>query len=75
MQRHGIQKVKGNSRTLFRRTSESVEVEGLSQELPEQYRETKVEYKPLKKELKKAIKNGEEIPGVRLESKESVRVR
>ena len=74
MRRHGIKKVKGNSRTLFLRNTESVQVE-FPQDLPEQYREVKVEYKPLKKEIKDALKKGEVIQGARLESKESVQVR
>jgi hypothetical protein len=75
MQKHGIQKVKGNSRTIFRRNNESVEIDGSPQDLPEQYREVKVEYRPLKKEIKDALKKGEVIQGARLESKESVQVR
>jgi hypothetical protein len=74
MHRHGIKKVKGNSRTIYLRNSESVMVQS-PQELPEQYRETRVEYKARKKELKEALKSGQEIPGAWIEGRETVQVR
>ena len=74
MKKHGIKKVKGNTRTISLRTTETVEV-GEPQSLPEQYKETRVEYKPLKKEIREALKNGEEIEGATLMRKESVQIR
>lgn len=75
MQKHGIKKVKGNARTIFMRNSESVKIEGNPQQLPEQYRETRVEYKALKKEIKEALKNGEEVFGARIEKTETVQIK
>ena len=74
MKKHGIKKVKGNTRTISLRTTETVEV-GEPQSLPEEYRETRVEYKPLKKKIREDLKNGEEIMGAKLVQKENVQIR
>lgn len=75
MQANGLKKIKGNSRTIFTRSTEAVQVDGNPQDLPNEYVEMRVEYRPRKAELKKALKGGQEIPGARLETRESVTIR
>jgi hypothetical protein len=75
MHYYGVQKVKGNHRTISLRKSEAVQVTGNPQDLPDKYREVRIEYKPIKAEIKKALKAGEIIFGAQLETRESVQIR
>jgi hypothetical protein len=75
MLEHGLQKVKGNSRTIFLSKTETVDITCSPHELPEKYRETRIEYKPRKNEIKNALKQGESIEGARLNSRNTVRIR
>lgn len=75
MQNNGLKKVKGNSRTIFTRSTESVAIDVNPQDLPDYLVEMRIEYKPRKADIKKALKDGVEIPGARLETKQSVTIR
>ncbi len=75
MQANGLKKIKGNSRTIFTRSTESVQVDGNPQDLPSEYVEMRIEYRPRKSELKKSLKDGHDIPGAKLKLSESVTIR
>lgn len=72
---NGLQKVKGESSTVFLRKSESVVVEGNPQDLPSEFVEQRIEYRPRKAEIKKALKNGTAIPGASLLERQSINFR
>jgi len=61
--------------SIYKRKSESVEVTGRPEELPEEYREMQVDYKPNKKKIKEALKDGKDVPGAKLITKEGWTVR
>ena len=69
-----IEKHKG-AYSINKRKSESVEVTCRPEELPEEYREMRVEYKPDKKKIKEALKGGKDVPGAKLITKEGWTVR
>lgn len=74
MQENNLQRIKGRKGTIYVRKTTSTEVTDLN-ELPSEYVETRVEYKPLKNEINKAIKEGRQIPGVEVNNKQSVVIR
>ena len=74
MQENELQRLKGRKGTIYLRTTMATEIKSLS-DLPSEYVETRVEYKPLKSEINKAVKDGAEIPGVEVASKQSVIIR
>lgn len=74
MQENDLQRLKGRKGTIYLRTINSTEITSMS-DLPSEYVETKVDYRPLKSEIKKAVKEGENIPGVKVDEKQSLVVR
>lgn len=66
----GLEKVKNTFGSIYFKKSEAVEIDGRIEDIPMEY--LKVEYKPNKTELKKAIKDGNEIKGVRIVETESI---
>jgi hypothetical protein len=74
MRQNDLQRLRGRKGTIYIRTSTSTEVTNIA-DLPSEYVETRVDYKPLKSEINEAIKEGHQVPGVRVNSKQSVVIR
>ncbi len=70
-QNEEIQKIKGNATTAYLRRSSSVEVTDISQ-LPSDYVETRIDFVPRKTQIRDALKQGQEIPGARMQEKQSL---
>ncbi|EFI34107.1 Gp157 family protein [Desulfonatronospira thiodismutans ASO3-1] len=70
-QREEIHKIKGVSTTAYLRRSSSVEVTDISQ-LPSDYVETRIDFVPRKSQIRDALKQGQEIPGARMQEKQSL---
>ena len=62
----GIATHKGLYTIYKRQNPDSVEVDVPPDKLPEEYREMRIEYKADKRKIKKALEDGENIPGCRL---------
>lgn len=76
MEEHAIKKLSGKVHSISLRTSSSVVVECEADALPELFRRHIPEkYEPDKKALKNYLDGGNEIPGVRLETRNSVQIR
>lgn len=73
-ERQGITKIKGLKSTLYLRSSSSVEIEDVNA-LPSDLVETKVEFRPRKKEIKEQLSAGVEVPGAQITSKQSLVVK
>lgn len=65
MQIFGITEIKGELMKLYFKKTESVVVDD-ADKLPPEFVETKITYSPLKNEIKKAIKEGQEIEGAHI---------
>lgn len=74
MQENELQRLKGRKGTIYLRSTMSTDITSLS-DLPSEYVETRVDYKPLKSEIRKAVKDGHEIPGVQVTNNQSVIIR
>ena len=75
MQANKLQNIRGHESTLFLRSSKSVVLDVPDQDLPEDYREMRVEYKADKKAIKSAIESGQDVPGARIVESQSVQFR
>ncbi|NJB67533.1 ABC-type transporter Mla subunit MlaD [Desulfobaculum xiamenense] len=73
--RHGIQKIKGAKYTVFLRTAESVTLDVDPENLPSEFRNEVIEYKPRKADIKAAIKAGGTVPGARIVENVSLTIR
>ncbi|GAB6060641.1 siphovirus Gp157 family protein [Desulfonatronum parangueonense] len=69
--RLGLQKVKGVKSTMFLRKSSSVEVFDLNQ-LPSKFVQTRIEYVPIKTQIKDELKVGREVPGAQIVERQSL---
>jgi predicted nucleic acid-binding Zn-ribbon protein len=70
-QESDIRKVKGQTTTAYLRKSISVDVEDISQ-LPSEFVRTELQFVPEKTRIKDALKNGQEVPGVKLVEKQNL---
>ena len=70
---HGIQKIKGQSATLYLNKSQSVEITTPAEKLPRCY--TKLSFAPDKKMIKKALQAGANIGGAEIKNNTSLAVR
>lgn len=71
MEKHSLQKVKGNSSTLYLRKSEKVEINIFAEldpaeNLPGQFVKVKTTYEVDKAAIKSALKDGEDVPNCSL---------
>ena len=72
MQSAGVPKLKTLKATFYFSTTDSVSINDI-EKIPQQY--LKIEKKPLKTEIKKALKKGEHIEGVTLEEIQTLNIR
>lgn len=72
---HGLKKVVGSTSTLSLRTTKAVDVAANPQDLPPQYVEMTVTYKPKRAEIKAALEAGEIIPGCSIVQGQTVQIR
>ena len=73
-QREGIQKIQGVKGTLYLRESSKVEIQDVN-EIPAEYVDTEVRFVPRKKDIYKVCKDGGEVPGASLTTKQNLIVR
>jgi hypothetical protein len=72
---HGIQKIKGDTSTLFIREDKRVVIECNPQNLPQPYVEQRIDWMPNKRLIKEALAAGIEVSGTHLEARKSVQAR
>lgn len=68
-QREGITKIKGLKGTIYLQRSTSLNIIDINA-LPADLVETKVEFKPRKKNIKEQLQEGKEVPGANLQEKQ-----
>lgn len=74
MQRHGLNKVKGDAFSISRSSRCSVRIDNLN-DIPSEYVTTETVITPNKRLISDAIKAGNNIPGARLENREFISIR